>query len=106
MSLILMSCVLFGIGLYGVLARRDIVAVLASIEVMLGGALVLLVGLGSAARVGESEVAVKAATSVEGIALMVIVVAAAEAAVGLALLVAVARRRGVTRLEELTEVKG
>ena len=36
-----------GSGCYGVLVRRDIVAVLASVEVMLGGALVLLVGLGA-----------------------------------------------------------
>jgi NADH:ubiquinone oxidoreductase subunit K len=37
---------------------------------------------------------------------MIVVVAAAEAAVGLALLVAIARRRGVARLDALTEVKG
>jgi len=106
MSLVLLSCALFGLGLYGVLVRRDIVAVLASIEVMLGGGLVLLVGLGSAARLAPQAAAAKAATSVEGIALMVVVVAAAEAAVGLALLIAVARRRGIARLDELTEVKG
>lgn len=106
MSLIFLSCALFGLGVYGILVRRDIVAVLASIEVMLGAALVLLVGFGSAARAGSGAVAVKQATSVEGIALMIVVVAAAEAAVGLALLVAIARRRGVARLDELTEVKG
>jgi NADH-quinone oxidoreductase subunit K len=100
MSLILVACALFGVGLLGVLVRRDIIALLASVEVMLGGALVLLVGLG--ASVWHSG----AAISVEGIALVVIVVAAAEAAVGLALLVAVARRRGTTRIEDLDEVKG
>ncbi len=101
MSLIAVACALFGIGLFGVLVRRDIVALLASVEVMLGGALVLLVGLG--ASVGTSR---RRPISVEGIALVVIVVAAAEAAVGLALLVAVARRRGTTRIDDLTEVKG
>jgi len=106
MSLIWLSCALFGLGTYGILVRRDIVAVLASIEVMLGGALVLLVGLGSATRAGAVAVAAKQATSVEGVALMIVVVAAAEAAVGLALLVAIARRRGVARLDTLTEVKG
>lgn len=88
---------LFALGLYGVLTRRDIVAVLASIEVMLGGALVLLVGLAA----GGSG-----AVRVQGIALVVLVVAAAEAAVGLALLVAIARRTRRTRLDELTEVQG
>lgn len=106
MSLIFLSCALFGLGLYGILVRRDIVAVLASIEVMLGGALVLLVGFGSAARFIRPALATTAASPVEGVALMVVVIAAAEAAVGLALLVAIARRRGVARMDELTEVKG
>ncbi len=100
MSLILISCALFGIGLLGVLVRRDIIALLASVEVMLGGALVLLVGLGASIRHGETPL------SVEGVALIAIVVIAAEAAVGLALLVAVARRRGTTRIDDLSEVKG
>jgi NADH-quinone oxidoreductase subunit K len=100
MSLILVACALFGIGLLGVLVRRDIIALLASVEVMLGGAVVLLVGLGASVKQAGTPV------SVEGVALVVIVVAAAEAAVGLALLVAVARRRGTTRIDDLNEVKG
>jgi NADH-quinone oxidoreductase subunit K len=99
-SLILVACALFGIGLLGVLVRRDIIALLASVEVMLGGALVLLVGLGASVKQAGTPV------SVEGVALVVIVVAAAEAAIGLALLVAVARRRGTTRIDDLNEVKG
>jgi NADH-quinone oxidoreductase subunit K len=100
MSLILVACALFGIGLLGVLIRRDIVALLASVEVMLGGALVLLVGLGASVKQAGAPI------SVEGVALVVIVVAAAEAAVGLSLLVAVARRRKTTRIDDLNEVKG
>jgi NADH-quinone oxidoreductase subunit K len=100
MSMILVACLLFGIGLLGVLVRRDIIALLASVEVMLGGALVLLVGLGASVKQGGTPI------SIEGVALIVIVIAAAEAAVGLALLIAVARRRGTTRIDELNEVKG
>ena len=100
MSLIAVACALFGIGLLGVLVRRDIIALLASVEVMVGGALVLLVGLGASVKQGGAPF------SVEGVALIVIVVAAAGAAVGLALLVAVARRRGTTRIDDLSEVKG
>jgi NADH-quinone oxidoreductase subunit K len=100
MSMILVACALFGIGLLGVLVRRDIIALLASVEVMLGGALVLLVGLGASVKQGGTPI------SIEGVALIVIVIAAAEAAVGLALLIAVARRRGTTRIDELNEVKG
>ena len=99
MMLLAVACALFGVGLCGVLVRRDIVAVLASIEVMLGGALLLLVGLGATMTTAQPPRA-------QGIALMVLVVVAAEAAIGLALLVAVARQTRTTRIDELTEVKG
>jgi NADH-quinone oxidoreductase subunit K len=98
-NVLAVSCALFGLGLTGVLVRRDIIAVLASVEVMLGGALLLLVGL--AATVEHADPA-----RVHGIALMVLVVIAAEAAVGLALLVSIARQKRTTRIDELTEVKG
>jgi NADH:ubiquinone oxidoreductase subunit K len=98
MSLVAVACALFSIGLYGVLSRRDIVAILASVEVMLGGALVLLVGLGAGLRGGP--------LALEGVALLVIVVVAAEAAVGLTLLVALARGSRRTRIDEVTEVRG
>lgn len=98
MSLLVVSGGLFCIGLYGVLTRRDIVAILACVEVMIGAALVLMVGLG-AAQVDEGAL-------IEGAALLTLVLAASEAAVGLALVVAVARRRGTTRIDELTEVRG
>ena len=99
MMLLAVACALFRIGLCGVLVRRDIVAVLASIEVMLGGALLLLVGLGATMTTARPP-------RTQGIALMVLVVVAAEAAIGLALLVAVARQTRTTRIDELTEVKG
>lgn len=94
-----MACGLFALGLYGVLVRKDIIAVLASIEVMIGGALVLLVGLGAA-------LPAPGPVRIEGMALLILVLAAAEAAVGLGLLVMVARRTRTTRIDELTEVKG
>ncbi|HEY5540907.1 MAG TPA: NADH-quinone oxidoreductase subunit NuoK [Coriobacteriia bacterium] len=99
MMLLAVACLLFGLGLSGVLVRRDVVAVLASVEVMLGGAMVLLVGLGATLSTAR-------AAEVHGIALMVLVVIAAEAAIGLALLVAVARQMRTTRVDELTEVRG
>lgn len=98
MSLLVVACGLFCIGLYGVLTRRDVVAVFASVEVMIGGALVLLVGLGAGSH-GEGSV-------IEGLGLLILAAAAAEAAIGLALLVAVAKRRKSTRIDELTEVNG
>jgi NADH-quinone oxidoreductase subunit K len=106
MTLLVLACGLFGIGLFGVLARRDTVAILASVEVMLGGPLLLLVGLGGAGRKAVGAAAASQAVHIEGIALLILVVAAAEAAVGLALLVAIARRTRSTALEDLQEVKG
>jgi NADH:ubiquinone oxidoreductase subunit K len=99
MTLLAISCALFGLGLAGVLVRRDVVAVLASIEVMLGGALLLFVGLGASLKTAHPA-------NTQGMALMILVVIAAEAAVGLALLVSVARDLRTTRIDELTEVKG
>lgn len=102
MIVLVISAGLFSFGLYGVLVRRDIVATLASVEVMLAGPLVMLVGFGAAFAAGSDD----ASGAVQAVGLMVVVVAAAEAAVGLALLVAVARSRRTTRLDELTEVRG
>jgi len=96
---LVLAAALIGIGLYGVLTRRQIVAVLASVEVMLGGANLLLVAYGAGLRTPAASAAS------QGYALIVLVVIAAEAAVGLALLVTLARH-GKTRTDEITEVRG
>jgi NADH:ubiquinone oxidoreductase subunit K len=93
---LVLSCALIGLGLYGVLTRRDLVAVLASIEVMLGGAQLLL----AAYAAGTS-----APATAQGVTIIVLATGAAEAAVGLALLVALVRR-GRTRTEQIGEVRG
>jgi len=100
-SVVVIPAGLFAIGLYGVLSRRDLVAVLASVEIMLGSATLLLVSL--ATRLGTVD---GSTAGVEAIGLFVLVVAAAEAAVGLAILVTVAYRVRTTRVDELVEVKG
>lgn len=104
MTLLVVGAALFSIGLYGVLVRRDIVGVLASVEVMLAGPLLLLVSLG--AVLASKTGGVAAGALMQSVALIVIVVAAAEASVGLALLVAVARAGKTTRIDELTGVRG
>lgn len=96
MTYLILAAALIGIGLYGVLTRREIVAVLASVEVMLGGATLLLVSYASATA---------APSAGQAISFIVLAVSAAEAAVGLALLVTLVRR-GRTRTDEITEVRG
>lgn len=93
----IVAAALFCLGLYGVLTRRDLVGVLACVEVMLGAASVQLVGLASIAG---------ARSSAEGFALVLLVLAAAEASVGLALVIATVKRTGRGRVDELTEVSG
>jgi NADH-quinone oxidoreductase subunit K len=97
-----LALLVFCVGLYGVLTRRDIVAVLAAAEVMLGGATLLFVVLASsyAPASGTAPATVGQAT-----ALLLLAVVAAEAAVGLALLVALVRR-GKTRMDDIREVRG
>lgn len=96
MTTLVLSCALVAIGVYGVLTRRDLVAILASVEVMLGGASLLLVAYSAAGR---------AAAAGQGYALIVLAVGAAEASIGIALLVALVRR-GRTKIDEITEVRG
>jgi NADH-quinone oxidoreductase subunit K len=103
MILIVLSAALFSVGLYGVLTRRGLVSILASVEVMLGAASVLFVGL--ATRTPSAELVAEAGTA-EAIGVLLVVTFAAEAAVGLALVVAAARSTGTTAADELTEVRG
>lgn len=98
MSVAVLAIGLFSLGLYGVLTRRELIGVLASIEIMLGSAILLLVGLASAGAVGRP------AGTVEAAGVIIIVFAAAEASVGLALVIAAARRFGTTRVDDIAEV--
>lgn len=98
MILIWLSAGLFGAGLYSVLTRRDLIAVLAGIELMLGAA--------SAAFVALSAATGAPSGGTEAIGLLLIVMAAAEATVGMALVIALSRASGRSTTEELNEVKG
>jgi NADH-quinone oxidoreductase subunit K len=93
---------LVAIGVFGVLVRRDLIGVLAAVEVMMAGALLVLAVYGSTV----TRAAGAASPRVEAIGLIILVIAAAEASVGLALVVVVAQRRRTTSLDDLTEVKG
>ena len=92
------SAACFSLGLYAVLTRRDIIAVLVGAEVMLGAANVQLLSL----SLGQG---VDPATA-SAFSLLVLVVSAAEAAVGLALVVTAFNRTRRTRIDEFGEVSG
>jgi NADH-quinone oxidoreductase subunit K len=94
--IVTVSAALFALGLYGVLTRRDLVAILAAIEVMLTGVTTFVIGVGAARAALLSQVVV----------LVFLTLAAAEAVVGIALVLATVRRTGLDRAEELDEVRG
>ena len=86
-----LASILFGIGLIGVLTKRNALIVMMSVELMLNAA--NLTFLAFARQQG----------SVNGhaIAFFVIAVAAAEAAVGLAVVIAIYRTRGGINVDEV-----
>lgn len=93
-----LSAVLFSIGLYGVLSRRNAVGVLMSVELLLNSVNIALVAIGRyTAHAGPAG---------QVFALFVITVAAAEASVALALLIAVYRSRGSVDVEEAASLRG
>ena len=98
MILVWLAAALFGAGLYTVLTRRDLIAVLAGIELMLGAASVAFVALSQATGATRGDT--------EAIGLLLIVMAAAETAVGMALVIALSRGSGRSTTDELREVKG
>lgn len=98
MNVLVVTLALFCLGLYGVLTRREVIGILACVELMLGAATVLLIAL-AVARVPTDP-------ALAGIALAVLVLAAAEAAVGLAILVTMVKRSGRGRVDEMLEMEG
>lgn len=86
-----LAAVLFCLGLAGVILRRNLLIVLMSIELMLNGANLTLVGFARARGDIEGQ----------GLAFFVIALAAAEAAVGLAIVVAVFRSRRSVNVDEV-----
>jgi NADH-quinone oxidoreductase subunit K len=106
------SAGLFAIGAFGVLVRRNAVAVLMGVELMLNAVNVQTLALWryvtppASVDVGGTVGPFVTAVDGQAFALFVIVLAAAEAAVGLALVIAVYRSRRVIALDELTALHG
>jgi NADH:ubiquinone oxidoreductase subunit K len=97
------AAVLFAIGVYGVLARRNAVLVLMSIELMLNAVNVNLVAFSKAIKGGIA--AAGAATTGQIFALFVITVAAAEIGIGLAIVILIYRNRESINVDEVNLLK-
>lgn len=89
------SALLFCIGLFGVISRRNLLVIYMSLELMLNAANLAFVSLSRFTNQIDGQVMV----------FFVITVAAAEVAVGLALIVALYRKRQSAHVEDLTAMK-
>ena len=93
---LLLAAVLFSIGVYGVIARRNGVAVLMSIELILNAVNINLIAFSAMNNSIAGQV----------FALFVTAVAAAEVGVGLAIVLVIYRTRRTIDLDELDLMRG
>ena len=92
---LIVSALLFSLGLLGVLARRNLLVMYMSLELMLNAANLALVAFSRFNNDLNGQVMV----------FFIITVAAAEVSVGLALIVALYRKRQTAHVEDLTAMK-
>jgi NADH-quinone oxidoreductase subunit K len=92
---LVVSALLFTLGLLGVVMRRNLLIIYMSLELMLNAANLALVAFSRFTNNIDGQVFV----------FFVITVAAAEVAVGLALIVALYRKRETAHVEDLTTLK-
>ena len=95
-NFLLLGAVLFCIGVYGVIARRNAVMVLMSIELILNSVNINLLAFDRLNNSNDGAV----------FALYIIAVAAAEVGVGLAMVLLIFRNRKTISLDDLSEMKG
>ena len=93
---LILSAFLFCVGIYGVLARRNGVLVLMSIELMLNAVNINLIAFSAFGRTVSGQV----------FALFVITIAAAEVGVGLAIVLLIYRNLRSPDLDEVDQLKG
>ena len=108
-AMLIVAAILFAIGLYGSLARRNALAVLMSIELMFNAVNLTLVALGKyVAPAGLKENLVESLGGVltgQVFAVFIITVAAAEIALGLGIVFAMYRNTGSVDLTEVSELR-
>lgn len=102
-AILLVGALMFVIGLFGVLTRRNVLGILISLELMFNAAMINLVGFNAFEPVNEQM----RASDLHGqiFALFIILVAAAEAVVGLALVLAIYRNLKSVYVEKLNLLK-
>jgi len=93
---ILLSVVVFGIGVVGFIIRRNLIMIFLSIELMLNSVNISLAAFSHYLQSMTGQILV----------FFVITVAAAEAAIGLAIIIALYRHRPTVKAEDMNLLKG
>lgn len=92
---LIVSAILFGIGVFGVLVRRNAIVIFMCIEVMLNAVNLSFVAL--AQQLGRDG---------QVVVFFVMAVAAAEAAVGLAIMIAIYRHKASVNVNQINLLRG
>ncbi len=95
---LLVAAALFSIGFYGAMARKNAIAILMGIELMLNAVNLNLITFWRYVKPSNPAGQI--------FAVFVLTVAAAEAAVGLAIVIAIYRTRDTVNVEDLNLLKG
>ena len=104
-AMLIISAVLFTIGLYGALARRNVLAVLMSIELMFNAVNLTLVAMAKYVAPAGLEENLSAVLTGQVFAGFIITVAAAEIALGLGIVFAMYRNTGSVDLTQVAELR-
>jgi NADH-quinone oxidoreductase subunit K len=91
-----LSMIVFSIGVFGFLSRRNIIIMFMSIELMLNAVNISLISFSYYIQDLRGQI----------LAFFVIAVAASEAAIGLAIVIALFRNKATAHVDEIHEMKG
>ena len=97
-SYLVIAAILFSMGIYGVITRKNAIAILMGIELILNSANINFIAFN---RFGGMD-----ALDGHVFTIFVIVLAAAEAAVGLAIIVIYYKNKGSIHVEQISSLKG
>jgi NADH:ubiquinone oxidoreductase subunit K len=95
---LILSTILFVIGLYGALSKRNAIVIMMCIEIMLNAVNIAMVAL--------SRFITPELLTGQVFAIFIMVVAAAEAAVGLAIIISIYRNRETIETSDIDLMKG
>lgn len=92
----ILAFILFGIGLFGMMVRKNLITVLMSLELALNSVNIAFVGIDKVNAMIDGQI----------FALFTIALAAAEAAVGLGIIISLFRLRKAENINEIIDLKG